>query len=81
MMFILGIICGILIALVVFLGHIYLALKGKNPIKKSILYIEEKGKPKAQIFMPPTPEQVAQQEIIDRNSTRGQNTTAEELGI
>ena len=80
-MFILGIICGILLAFVVFLSYIYLSLKVRNPIEKVIRHIEDKAKPKAQIFMPPTPEQVAQQEIIDRNSTRGQNTTAEELGI
>ena len=81
MIFILGIICGISIAFVVFLGHIYLALKRQNPIEKVVRHIEDKAKSKVQIFMPPTSEQIAQQEIIDRNSAREQNTRAEELGL
>ena len=81
MIFILGIICGISIAFVVFLGYISLALKGKNPVEKVVRSIEDKAKSKVQIFMPPTEEEASQEKVIQKNEREKRETTLEELGL
>ena len=76
-----GIVLGALLSFVVFIGYIYFELKGKNKVHEAIKKVEQAVRPQAKIFMPPTEEEEAQQEIIDKNKRAGRGTEAEELGI
>ena len=78
MMFALGLVFGIALSILVFLIELYLM-----PRKKGILQVLEKviQKPKAEIFFPKTDEEVAQEELVDKNAKRGEGTPIEKLGL
>ena len=79
--FILGIIIGILLSFLIFLSYIFFTLRGKNKIHQSIQKVEEKARPQARIFMPPTLEQEAIETILDKNAKKWQDTSGEEIGL
>lgn len=79
--FLLGVILGILISVLVFLGYVYFQLKNQNRIHKVIEKVEQIARPKAKIFMPPDEQEQARQEIIEKNDARGKATSADELGL
>ena len=79
--FLLGIVLGISLSFLVIFSYLYFAFRGKNKLDDIIKKAEERIKPKVKIFMPPSNEEEAQEEIIKRNQEKGRETKAEELGI
>ena len=81
MIFFLGLILGILVSFILFLGYVYLQLKGVNRVHRTIQMVEDKAKPQAKIFPALSDEEEAQELIVQRNEKEGKETRAEELGI
>ena len=80
-LFLLGIITGLLLAFLIFFCYLYFGFRGRNRIDEAIKVVEQVIRSRAKIFMPPTEEEEAQQEIIEKNKRAGRGTEAEELGI
>ena len=76
-----GILIGIGLANLMFLGYLYCQLKGRNVIHSTIQKLESKARPQAKIIMPLTDEKVAQEAIIEGNEEKGQETPLEKLGL
>lgn len=79
-----GILFGIVIGAIgmtgIFLAFVYLSIKRDTFFSQAVRKVEDIARPKARIFLPPTEEEEAQEEIIRKNEERGRDTIAEELG-
>jgi len=77
MEYFIGIIIGLLIAIIILLGLIYF----QKPIEKEINLISKKitPRPKGFIIYPESEEEEARNEIIEKNRANGRDTRMEEL--
>lgn len=76
---ILGIIIGLLIAIILLLTELVLAARGKTIIQRLYQQVEAKTKPTGWIFEPPSEADVAREQIIKRNDEQGIDTNFSDL--
>lgn len=78
MIYILGILTGLVLAILILLIETYLV-----PRKKGVIQIIEREtqrlKPKAKVFFPKTEEEVAQESVISEHERKGEGTPLVEL--
>ena len=81
MMFLLGFLSGVIIVIAIIVIESYLVARRKGVIESVVEKVGRVTKPKAEIFFPKTDEQIAQEDLIDKNASKGEGTPLKDLGL
>ena len=81
MMFVLGVLVGIVAVIAIVVVESYLVPRRKGLVGSIVEKVEKGTKPKAQIFFPKTDQEVAQDSLIESNTKKGRDTNLEDLGL
>ena len=81
MMFLLGFLLGVIIVIAIIVVEAYLVARRKGVVESIADKVERMVKPKAKIFFPKTDEELAQEELVDKNAKKGEGTKLEDLGM